>query len=87
MTGEYQLRYAAGKYWLLDMKQESATYNRPICMNCVGADIWKLLSEGFTKEEIVASIQKKYEIEYSIAYTDCVTFLEQLMEQGVIEGV
>ncbi len=29
----YQLRHAAGRYWLLDMQQEGLTYRKPIKLN------------------------------------------------------
>ena len=42
----YQLRYAAGQYWLLDMEQEGSPYKHPKNLNCVGAEIWKRMESG-----------------------------------------
>ena len=39
MNGDrrYQIRHAAGQYWLLDMHQEVEDYKAPIVMNETGA--------------------------------------------------
>ena len=35
----YQLRYAAGIYWLLDMSQPGYPYRKPLPLNEMGAAI------------------------------------------------
>ena len=37
----YQLRCAAGKYWLLDMEQDGETYRPPLMLNESGAYIFR----------------------------------------------
>ena len=46
MSARFQLRHAAGIYWLLDMEQEIGTYKKPLPMNEAGAEIFKLMQEG-----------------------------------------
>ena len=62
MVGEnkkkYQLRKAAGIYWLMDMEQEGIPYRKPIPVNDTGADIWTLHEAGKSKDEIAESEKK-----------------------------
>ena len=42
----YQIRQAAGMYWLLDMEQSGIPYRQPVLLNETGAAFWKLLVQG-----------------------------------------
>lgn len=44
----YQLRCAAGKYWLLDMEQDGETYRPPLMLNESGAYIFRQYMAGNT---------------------------------------
>lgn len=37
----YELRKAAGLYWLLDLRQDGEHYKPPLAMNEMGAEIFK----------------------------------------------
>lgn len=79
----YQLRYAAGIYWLLDMEQSGVEYKRPVPMNECGAYIWKQLQEKRTRKEILEKICKRYEIDRQQADEDIGTFMEQLRQSQI----
>ncbi|MCH5342937.1 MAG: PqqD family protein [Acetatifactor sp.] len=79
----YQLRYAAGMYWLLDIEQEGVPYKRPLSMNEVGARIWEMTEKGFTREQIVESLCGEYQAERELVESDVERFLAQLAEYGV----
>ena len=36
----YQIRQAAGMYWLLDMEQPGIPYRQPVLLNETGAAFW-----------------------------------------------
>ncbi len=76
--GDYQLRYAAGIYWLLNMKQRGFDYIRPLALNECGAYIWQMLCEGNDKFKIVDNLCKEFRIERDEALKDTEYFLEQL---------
>lgn len=76
--GDYQLRYAAGMYWLLNTKQRGLHYIRPLSLNECGAHLWRLLSAGADKAELVNSLCAQYGLERSEALRDVEGFLEQL---------
>lgn len=84
---EYQLRCAAGSYYLLNMGQRGIPYERPIVINSVAAEMWMELVQGKTTEQIAEYLGKKYEVETEEIKTDVLRFCEQLKEQGVFKEV
>ena len=52
MNTRFQLRHAAGLYWLLDMEQDAGSYKKPLAMNEMGAEIFKLMQDGKTNLQI-----------------------------------
>lgn len=84
---EYQLRCAAGQYYLLNMAQKGIPYERPIMVNSMGAEMWQELVQGKTAEQIAEYLGKKYEVATEAIKTDILRFCEQLKEQGVLKEV
>ena len=82
-TSSYQLRYAAGLYWLLDMEQSGVPYHRPLALNEVGADIWKLLEQGGEAEEIAEKLSAEYQVSPEAIREDIAQFRQQLEQAGI----
>lgn len=82
--GEYQLRKAAGAYWLLAMDQSGKEYRQPIVLNESGAQIWKKLTQGETKETIAEEFEKQFSLSKEDALTDIENFLKELRGCGII---
>lgn len=82
MSQRYQLRYAAGMYWLLNMEQEGVPFQRPLSMNQVGADIWLMLRDGQEKE-VVPTLCREYRVDAEEAARDVEEFRKSLREQGI----
>lgn len=82
--GRYQLRKAAGLYWLLDMEQDGKEYRKPVSMNECGAIIWRELEKGCTTEEIGALLSDRYQIDREQAGLDIAEFLQQLKSFGIL---
>ena len=78
----YQLRYAAGQYWLLDMEQPGVPYKKPLSMNEVGADIFHMMTEGLDREQIVETLCREYQMPRSVILPDVEEFQTKLMEYG-----
>lgn len=76
--GDYQLRYAAGMYWLLNTKQQGLNYIRPLSLNECGAYLWRKLAGGSDKTEIVNKLCEEYGLEREEALSDVEDFLKQL---------
>lgn len=80
----YQLRHAAGRYWLLDMQQDGLVYHKPIELNECAAFIWEMCVRRRTQEEIASELQKNYGIPIEQAREDTQQFIMRLREQGLI---
>lgn len=80
----YQLRYAAGLYWLLDMEQTGEEYVRPVTMNECGAYIWQNYTESVSETEIAEMLHQRYGISAEEALRDIKEFIEQLQKQGIL---
>ena len=79
----YQLRYAAGMYWLLDVEQEGIPYKRPLSMNEVGARIWEMTVKGLNRGQIVDSLCREYQADRELVEPDVEQFYAQLAEYGI----
>ncbi len=85
-TGRYQLRFAAGVYWLLDMRQSPNAYKRPMSMNEMGAEIWRLLQKNHSIDEIAVILSKEYAADVTEIKEDIIQFHKQLNAYGVVTG-
>ena len=80
---QYQLRHVAGRYYLLDMEQSGMPYKRPMEMNAIGAEIWNLIQEGYTAEEIAQKLAEEYEANVTDIREDVLQFQKSLTMYGV----
>lgn len=74
----FQLRKAAGQYWLIDTKQAGMPYKQPLILNESGALIWCKAAEGTTPEEIAAALAEEYETEADEVLSDVKEVLRQV---------
>ena len=82
-TMRYQLRYAAGLYWLLDTEQPGVPYKKPLSMNRVGADIYRMMTKGLSQEQIVEALCEEYQMPRSEILLDVEQFQAQLEEYNI----
>lgn len=81
--GRWQLRHAAGSYWLLDMKQGPESRKSPLSLNQVGAELWNLFQQGAEEEAAVDMLCCQYQIDRDSALEDVRGFLAGLEAQGI----
>lgn len=82
----WQLRHAAGCYWLLDMMQGPENRKPPLSLNQAGAEIWSLLQRGMTEEAAAELMSSRYQVDRESALADVRGFLAGLAAQGVAIG-
>lgn len=80
----YQMRCAAGIYWLLDMSQPGYPYKKPVPLNEQGARIWEMTSRGMDIGEISARLGEWYGVSSDEIGSDVREFYEQLRQQGIL---
>lgn len=83
MKERYQLRQAAGAYWLLDMEQ-GEQYKKPFMLNKCGAYIYRAYISGMSEDEIMQVFAKEYGLSFSCAQSDVGQFMMELRQQGII---
>jgi hypothetical protein len=64
--------FAQGKYFML---------------KGVGNDIWDLMDDGMKVSDIVAELQKEYDVSEEECLTETIKFLSELEELNFIEGI
>lgn len=79
----YQLRYAAGTYWLSDTKPERKAIPRPLELNETAAEIWKMLENGKNTEEIAAFFSEGNDEQEKEIQNDIEQFIEQLRQNKI----
>ena len=83
MKERYQLRQAAGAYWLLDMEQ-GEQYKKPFMLNECDAYIYRAYISGMSEDEIMQAFAKEYGLSFSCAQSDVGQFMMELRQQGII---
>lgn len=81
-AGRYQLRAAAGMYWLLDMEQEGVPFRKPILINRMGALIWTMIQSG-QEDQIVSRLCGEYQVSEEKVMQDVDRFREELRRLGI----
>ena len=59
----------------------SSTY---LAVNAVGATVWPKLVEGGTREQLVAAVLERFDVDEATARRDLDAFLADLDERGLI---
>ena len=77
----YQLRHAAGLYWLLDMEQSGTSYVSPLPLNEGGAYIWQMLVSGMSEDAVCGQLCEKYGVPPEEAQRDVHDFIVQLQDK------
>ena len=84
MIQEYQIRYAAGVYWITKMNQIEASYIPPIVVNECGAMLWDGIAAGMNLTQLAELLVREYGINQEHAMQDASDFLEQLKRKGIV---
>lgn len=79
----YQLRYAAGTYWLSDTNPEGSVIQRPLELNETATEIWKMLEDGKNTEEIAEFFSEGNEGQKKEIQNDIEQFIEQLRQNNI----
>lgn len=81
---EFVLREIAGDYIIIPTGETVLEFNGLITVNEVGVDIWKMLQEDVTFEDLVKGILDEYDVEEEVAREDIQEFLDTLINGGIL---
>lgn len=75
----------ADKKMAVTVGKDSEKFNGMIRLNSTAADIFEMLKEDVTEDEIVASMKEKYDEEEDILRQKVREFVESLQKSNVLE--
>ncbi|MBP3451786.1 MAG: PqqD family protein [Agathobacter sp.] len=86
IKGDFVLREVMGQSVAVPVGETSKNFHGMIKINASGAEIWKDLEKGLTKEQIAQKIVDQYDaIEMDEALLKVEKFLTKLQDAGIIE--
>lgn len=86
IKGDFVLREVMGQSVAVPVGETSKNFHGMIKLNDSGAEIWKDLEKGLTKEQIAQKIVDQYDaIEMDEALLKVETFLTKLQDAGIVE--
>lgn len=81
---EFVLREIAGDYIIIPTGKTILEFNGLITVNEVGVDLWNMLQEDVTMEDLVKGILAEYDVEEQVAREDIQEFLDTLVKGGIL---
>lgn len=81
---EFVLREIAGDILLVPVGKAALDLNGMLTLNEVGAEIWKMLPEVESEEEIVARLVQDYDADPAQVREDVAEFISHLRELGIL---
>lgn len=81
---DFVLREIAGDLLLVPTGKTALDLNGMLTLNEVGGEIWKMLDEVETEEEIVDRLLEDYDVEREELQQDVREFLDKLRELGIL---
>ena len=74
-----------GENYIVVAVGKASKFNGMISLNESGANLWKLVLEYHTLDELVEKMMEMYNIDDETARTDINNFLKVLEENGILE--
>lgn len=81
---DFVLREIAGDLLLVPTGKTALNLNGMLTLNEVGGEIWKLLDEVDSEEEIIDRLMEDYEVDREELQRDVQEFLGRLRELGIL---
>ena len=78
--GNYQIKYAAGRYWISKPHQTGTEYRRPFVVNESGARIFQMLADGLTEEAVVREISQEFQLAEDVVKPDIADFMRHIQQ-------
>jgi hypothetical protein len=83
MFGTWQLREAAGFYWLLDMAQSGKDWRKPLRLNETGVLLLTHLAAGESEDALTELLMERYGLPREEAGADVQGFRKELEVHGI----
>lgn len=81
----FVLRELAGECMLMPAGDNIGRFRGMVLMNSLSAFVWKNMQTPVTRDELLAEILKRYEVDAQTAAADLDGLLEQFRKLGIME--
>ena len=79
-------RNVAGEDMLIPVNETAQNHNGLFVLTSTGAEIWEMLVEEKTVDEIVAAISQEYGVDEETVRTDVDALIAKLLKMGLLEA-
>ena len=80
----FVLREIAGEYIIIPTGRTALEFNGLITVNEVGMELWKMLQEDVTFDDLLNGILEEYDVDENAAREDIQEFLDRLIKGGIL---
>lgn len=80
----FVLREIAGEYIIIPTGRTALEFNGLITVNEVGMELWKMLQEDVTFDDLLNGILEEYDVDENAAREDIQEFLDRLVKGGIL---
>ena len=80
----FVLREIAGEYIIIPTGKTALEFNGLITINEIGMELWKMLQNEVTFDDLLNGIMEEYDVDEEVAKEDIQDFLEKLKEGGIL---
>lgn len=80
----FVLREIAGEYIIIPTGKTALEFNGLITVNEIGMELWKMLQNEVTFDDLLNGIMEEYDVDEEVAKEDIQDFLEKLKEGGIL---
>ena len=81
----FVLRNMGGQAVVVSIGAASKVFNGMVKLNETGEFLWKQISEGAERDDLVQALLEKYEVDEELANKDVDHFIGMLEQPGIIE--
>ena len=80
----FVLREIAGEYIIIPTGKTALEFNGLITVNEIGMELWKMLQNEVTFEDLLNGIMEEYDVDEDVAKEDIQDFLDKLSNGGIL---
>lgn len=80
----FVLREIAGEYIIIPTGRTALEFNGLITVNEVRMELWKMLQEDVTFDDLLNGILEEYDVDENAAREDIQEFLDRLVKGGIL---
>ena len=78
-------RIVAGETLIVPVRSKVGDLASIYSFNHTGTLIWKLLASPRTMSELVSAVAREYDVDFSVAESDVVAFVNELKKVGLVD--